>query len=120
MVSARWRLICGMGVALGGALPFGPGNEEVLENIFAITRGQRVSTDFAVKWTVGGSRTWPYAHQLVARPTLRTGEVFGTTFGHDTAHPLDLSRHCPRNPHVNAPPHDRCVRFSRPRPTLQG
>ena len=43
--------------------------------------------DRAVDRTVGGSRTWLYAHQLVARLTLRTDEVFEITFGHDTAPP---------------------------------
>ena len=41
--------------------------------------------DLAVDRTVGGSRPWLYAHQLVVRLTLRTDEVFGTMFGHDTA-----------------------------------
>jgi hypothetical protein len=50
-----------------------------------------------VNRTVSGSRTWLYAHQLVARLTLWTGEVFETTFGHDTAL-WTYSRHCPSIP----------------------
>ena len=60
--------------------------------------------DLAVDRTVGGSRTWLCAHQLVARLTLRTDEVFGITFGHDTAPPTH-SRRCPSNPQVN----DTCM-----------
>ena len=39
--------------------------------------------DHAVDRTVGGSRTWLYAHQLVLRFALRTGEIFEITFAHD-------------------------------------
>src|SRR5262249_31753647 len=66
---------------------------------------QRMPADLAVDRTVGGSRTWLCAHQLVARLTLRTDEFFGTTFGHDTAPPRthSLSRRRPSSPHVNDP-----------------
>ena len=51
-----------------------------------------MSADHAVDRAVGGSRTRLYAHQLVARLTLRTDEVFGTTFVHALNAPLDPIR----------------------------
>src|SRR5262249_38358817 len=59
----------------------GSGGEKVFEDIFAIHRGERLFTNFAVHQPVGRLGFCLYTHHLVVRATFREFEIGGEVPG---------------------------------------